>query len=190
MGHAVEALCYKTEGHEFESRWDHLIFSIYLILPSAPWSWGLLSLYQKWVPEDISGSKAQPERKANNLTVICKRLAEWTPFQTHYFSENLVAPGIEPGTFLFIHINEFFSPQNMIPCFTVKKNSYKNIHLHEIWGTHYWDYCDPRTGFVYFCRYVAKFQRKLLQSLLLYRWRQQVSPKHSYLSTRLHNVTF
>jgi hypothetical protein len=25
-------------------------------------------------------------------------LAEWTPFQNHYFSENLVAPGIEPGT--------------------------------------------------------------------------------------------
>jgi hypothetical protein len=24
--------------------------------------------------------------------------AEWTPFQTHYFSENLVAPVIEPGT--------------------------------------------------------------------------------------------
>jgi hypothetical protein len=23
--------------------------------------------------------------------------AEWTPFQTHYFSENLVAPGTEPG---------------------------------------------------------------------------------------------
>jgi hypothetical protein len=23
--------------------------------------------------------------------------AEWTPFQTHYFSENLVALGIEPG---------------------------------------------------------------------------------------------
>jgi hypothetical protein len=23
---------------------------------------------------------------------------EWTPFQTHYFSENLVAPGIELGT--------------------------------------------------------------------------------------------
>jgi hypothetical protein len=23
--------------------------------------------------------------------------AEWTPFQTHYFSDNLVAPGIEPG---------------------------------------------------------------------------------------------
>jgi hypothetical protein len=24
--------------------------------------------------------------------------AEWTPFQTQYFSENLVAPGIERGT--------------------------------------------------------------------------------------------
>ena len=24
--------------------------------------------------------------------------AEWTPFQTHFYSENLVAPGIEPGT--------------------------------------------------------------------------------------------
>jgi hypothetical protein len=24
--------------------------------------------------------------------------AERTPFQTHYFSENLVAPGIEPGS--------------------------------------------------------------------------------------------
>jgi hypothetical protein len=23
--------------------------------------------------------------------------AEWTPFQTHYFSENLIAPGIYPG---------------------------------------------------------------------------------------------
>jgi hypothetical protein len=24
--------------------------------------------------------------------------AEWTPFQTHYFSDNLVEPGTEPGT--------------------------------------------------------------------------------------------
>jgi hypothetical protein len=29
----------------------------------------------------------------------CTHEAEWTPFQTHYFSENLVVPGIEPGTF-------------------------------------------------------------------------------------------
>jgi hypothetical protein len=25
--------------------------------------------------------------------------AEWTPFQTHCYSENLVAPGLEPGPF-------------------------------------------------------------------------------------------
>jgi hypothetical protein len=29
----------------------------------------------------------------------CTHEAEWTPFQTHYFSENLAAHGIEPGTF-------------------------------------------------------------------------------------------
>jgi hypothetical protein len=28
----------------------------------------------------------------------CTYEAEWSSFQTHYFSENLVAPGIEPGT--------------------------------------------------------------------------------------------
>jgi hypothetical protein len=27
----------------------------------------------------------------------CTDEAEWTPFQTHYFSENLVAPGIKLG---------------------------------------------------------------------------------------------
>jgi hypothetical protein len=27
----------------------------------------------------------------------CTHKAEWTPFQAHDFSENLVAPGIEPG---------------------------------------------------------------------------------------------
>jgi hypothetical protein len=29
--------------------------------------------------------------------LICTHEAVWTPFQTHYFSENLVVPGIEPG---------------------------------------------------------------------------------------------
>jgi hypothetical protein len=27
----------------------------------------------------------------------CTHEDEWTPFQTHYFSENLVVPRIEPG---------------------------------------------------------------------------------------------
>jgi hypothetical protein len=30
--------------------------------------------------------------------LICTPKAEWTPFQNHYFLENLVAPGIETGT--------------------------------------------------------------------------------------------
>jgi hypothetical protein len=29
--------------------------------------------------------------------LTCTHEAEWTPFQIHYFSENLVASGIEPG---------------------------------------------------------------------------------------------
>jgi hypothetical protein len=28
----------------------------------------------------------------------CTHEAEWIPFQTQYFSEHLLAPGIEPGT--------------------------------------------------------------------------------------------
>jgi hypothetical protein len=31
------------------------------------------------------------------LDISCTHEAEWTSFHTHYFSENLVAPGIEPG---------------------------------------------------------------------------------------------
>jgi hypothetical protein len=31
--------------------------------------------------------------------------AEWTPFQTHYFSKNLVAQEIEPGTSGSVAIN-------------------------------------------------------------------------------------
>jgi hypothetical protein len=31
-----------------------------------------------------------------NYILNCTYEAEWTPFQTYYFSENLVAQGIEP----------------------------------------------------------------------------------------------
>jgi hypothetical protein len=33
------------------------------------------------------------------VALNCTHEAEWTPFHAHYFLENLVAPGIEPGTF-------------------------------------------------------------------------------------------
>jgi hypothetical protein len=55
-----EALFNKPENRGFESR---LIFSIDLILPVATWPRGLLNLYQKSVPENISGDKAWPELK-------------------------------------------------------------------------------------------------------------------------------
>jgi hypothetical protein len=31
----VEALCYKPEGHGFETQWVKLIFPIYILLPAA-----------------------------------------------------------------------------------------------------------------------------------------------------------
>jgi hypothetical protein len=33
---------------------------------------------------------------ASKWLLNCTHEAEWTPFQIHYFSENLVAPGMEP----------------------------------------------------------------------------------------------
>jgi hypothetical protein len=33
--------------------------------------------------------------------------AEWTPFQTHYLSDNLVTPGIEPGTSGYVVRNAY-----------------------------------------------------------------------------------
>jgi hypothetical protein len=35
----------------------------------------------------------------------CSHEAEWTLLQTHYFSENLVVPGFEPGTFGSVAMN-------------------------------------------------------------------------------------
>jgi hypothetical protein len=39
--------------------------------------------------------------------------AEWTPFQSHYFSENLVAPGIEPGTGQYSYLLYIFYYYNI-----------------------------------------------------------------------------
>jgi hypothetical protein len=48
------------------------------------------------IEPETSGSATtlttRPQRRSNYL-----HDAEWAPYQTQYFSENLVAPGIEPG---------------------------------------------------------------------------------------------
>jgi hypothetical protein len=49
-----------------------LLNSIYPVLPAVIWPWGLLSLQQKRVPEDILGGKVRLERKVDKLTAICE----------------------------------------------------------------------------------------------------------------------
>jgi hypothetical protein len=64
-------LCYKPGGRGFETRLSN---------PSGRTRpWGLLSLWQKWVPEAekviFLGSRARPVHKADNLTTICEPIA-------------------------------------------------------------------------------------------------------------------
>jgi hypothetical protein len=44
---------------------------------------------------------------SSSSSVVLTRL-EWTPFQTHYFSENLVVPEIEPGLLGSVSVNSDF----------------------------------------------------------------------------------
>jgi hypothetical protein len=44
-----------------------------------------------------SGSAARNFHHQTTESINCTHEAEWTPFQIHCFSENLAAPGIEPG---------------------------------------------------------------------------------------------
>jgi hypothetical protein len=75
LGPVVKALGYKSEGCGFETRWAEI-----LNLPnpsSRTGPSGLLSLWQKWIPEALKnimflGSKVQPVRGADNLTAICE----------------------------------------------------------------------------------------------------------------------
>jgi hypothetical protein len=41
--------------------------------------------------------------KLSKELLSCTHEAEWTPFQTHYFSENLVVAGLEPGINNFLY---------------------------------------------------------------------------------------
>jgi hypothetical protein len=51
-----------------------------------------------WHPYSrILGFLDRSRYSSSNQLLSCSHEAEWAPFQTHYFSENVVAPGIEPG---------------------------------------------------------------------------------------------
>jgi hypothetical protein len=52
----------------------------------------LLSTFADRVPRSRLGGSPTFSFK----WLLCTHEAEWTPFQTHYFSENLVVTGIEP----------------------------------------------------------------------------------------------
>jgi hypothetical protein len=59
-------------------------------------------------PHDSNLGFLDPEPlrfNSNSSSIILTRL-EWTPFQTHYFSENLVAPGIIQRDLRFINRRE------------------------------------------------------------------------------------
>jgi hypothetical protein len=49
--------------------------------------------------------------------------AEWTPFQNHYFSENLVAPGIEPGSSGSVARNSDYTTEVILPGKTGRPNA-------------------------------------------------------------------
>jgi hypothetical protein len=77
----VEAPCYKPEGRGFAYWWVHWIFLFYLIIPTALWLWGRLSLQQKWVPAIFLVDIGRSARKADDLTIVCVPIAlkMWEP---------------------------------------------------------------------------------------------------------------
>jgi hypothetical protein len=73
-GHAeaqlVEALCYKLEGHEFNSQWGHW-FLIWPNPSSSTRALGSLQPLTEMSTRNLPGCKEGLAHKADNLTAIC-----------------------------------------------------------------------------------------------------------------------
>jgi hypothetical protein len=98
------ALCYKLEGRRFKyrMRW---IFSIYLILRAALWSWGRLSLSQKWRPGNFRGVKSS---RHVGLTTL--------PPSMSWMSQNVGASNSRnPKGFHGLYRDNFTLPYECIP---------------------------------------------------------------------------
>jgi hypothetical protein len=57
---------------------------------------GFVWLVQRILTALFSAFWTRAAAISSKQLLSCTHEAEWTPFQTRYFSENLVAPGIEP----------------------------------------------------------------------------------------------
>jgi hypothetical protein len=71
----IYALCYKPEGHKFETRWGQWIVSIYPVLMvtqgTGDYSASNRNEYQRQnLQKNLPGNRARPMREADNLTFI------------------------------------------------------------------------------------------------------------------------
>ena len=58
-------------------------------------------------------------------------MAEWTQFQTHYYSENMVAPGIEPGTSVSVarNLDHRGGHSSATPCILFVLVYFQNVYV-------------------------------------------------------------
>jgi hypothetical protein len=72
MRNAFEELCYKREGHGFDSRWGHWIFFNLPNLSSLTVALALTEPLTEMSTRNLPGDEGRPVRKADNLTAVCE----------------------------------------------------------------------------------------------------------------------